>query len=346
MFGLNRSKDRVRPVWSGSVEDYVIDLGWSADGRLLAVAASTGPVSLFNAKAGTVDVTLPGHDQGTLALAWSPRGTALATAGKDRRVRLWDATGRETACLEAATNWVERLAWQSDGSTLAAAAGRTVHLWKANGDHLADLTDHASTVSDLAWRPSRDTLAALVYGGVMLWTLHGDKPPTFRLLAWKGSPLKMTWSPDGSMLAHGNQDSTVHFWYVETGEDLQMSGYATKVRELSWNPTSRFLATGGGPAVCVWDCGGSGPAGSRPQMLMGHREESTITAIAFQHRGHLLGSADTDGQVWVWQPGNKKQPLVGVATGGEAVTCLAWSPDDALLAVGYESGAVAVLTML
>lgn len=111
MFGLTKGKNRVRPVCSGIVADYVIDLGWRADGRLLAAAASTGPVSLFDAKAGTGDVTLPGHDQGTLALAWSLRGTALATAGKDRRVRLWDAaTGRETVRLEAATNWVERLA--------------------------------------------------------------------------------------------------------------------------------------------------------------------------------------------------------------------------------------------
>ena len=342
MFGLTKGKNRIRPVWSGIVADYVIDLGWSADGRCLAAAASTGSVSLFDAKAGTNTVTLPGHDPGTLTLAWSPSATVLATAGKDRHVRLWDVMGRELACLEAATNWVERLAWKQDGSLLAAAAGRTVHLWKSTGDHLADLTDHASTVSDLAWRPSHDTLAALVYGGVMLWTLHGDKPATFRLFPWKGSPLKMTWSPDGSMLAHGNQDSTVHLWYVETGEDLQMSGYATKVRELSWDLTSRFLATGGGPAVCVWDCGGSGPAGTRPQILADHREESTITAVAFQHRGHLLGSADTDGQVCVWQPSNKKQPLVGVATGREAVACLAWSPDDTLLAVGYESGEVVV----
>lgn len=343
MLGLTRTKDRVRPVWSGTVADHVIDLAWSADGRFLAAAASTGPVSLFDAKAGTGDVRLPGHDRGTLALAWKPEGAVLATAGKDRRVRLWGPSGRETDCLEAATNWVERLAWHPDGSTLAAAAGRTVHLWTATGDHLCDLTDHASTVSDLAWRPNSSTLASLVYGGVVLWTLHGDEPPTFRLFPWKGSPLRMAWSPDGAMLAHGNQDSTVHFWYAESGEDLQMSGYATKVRELSWNPTSRFLATGGGPAVCVWDCGGIGPAGTRPQMLDEHREEATLTAVAFQRKGHLLASADTDGRVCVWQPAKKKKPLVGTVGGGSEAAVLRWSPDDTLLAVGFASGAVSVL---
>jgi len=345
MLGLTREKNRVKPVWSGAVADHVIDLGWSADGRFLAAAASTGPVTVFDANAGTGDVRLAGHSPGTLALEWSPRDAHLATAGKDGRVRLWDATGRESACLETAARWVERLAWNTGGSRLAAAAGRTVHVWDADGRNVKNLTDHPSTVSDLAWKPNADTVAALVYGGVMLWTLPGDGPPSFRLFPWKGSPLRMAWSPNGAMLAHGNQDSTVHFWYAETAEELQMSGYATKVRELSWNSTSRYLATGGGSAVCVWDCGGSGPSGSKPLMLEGHAENATLSSVVFQRRGHLLASGGTDGRVCIWQPQNKKQPLIGATRGDGEITALRWSPDEKLLAAGFESGAVAVLSV-
>jgi WD40 repeat protein len=345
MLGLTRGKNRVRAVWAGAVADHVIDLGWSTDGRFLAAAASTGPVAVLDAKAGTGDVRLAGHANGTLALGWSPRDSLLATAGKDRRVRLWEPTGREVACLEAAAAWVERLAWHPDGSKLAAAGGRTVHLWTGRGEHLADLADHPSTVSDLAWKPGADTLSALIYGGVMHWTLAGAGPPTFRLFPWKGSPLRLAWSPNAAMLAHGNQDATVHFWYAETAEELQMSGYATKVRELSWNTTSRYLATGGGSAVCVWDCGEAGPSGSKPLMLDGHAEESTLSAVVFQRRGHLLASGGTDGRVCVWQPQNKKQPLVGAVNGDDEVTVLRWSPDEKLLGVGFGSGAVSVLSV-
>jgi WD40 repeat protein len=343
MFGLTRNKNRVKPVWTGAVDDHVIDMGWSADGQWLAVAASTGPITVFDAKAGKGDNNLAGHEEGSLALAWSPTSPILASAGKDRRVRLWNSGGQETACLEADANWVERLSWHQSGSMLAAAAGRTVHLWKPDGDHLADLSDHASTIADLAWRPNSGTLAALVYGGVMLWTLQGDEPPTFRLFPWKGSPLRMAWSPDGTMLAHGNQDSTVHFWYAETGEDLQMYGYSTKVRELSWNQTSRFLATGGGPVVCIWDCSGNGPANTKPKMLDGHEETATLTAVTYQDAGHLLASADDTGRVCVWQPANTKQPLLGSVQGEGEVSVLRWLPGDKLLAIGYSTGEVSVL---
>jgi WD40 repeat protein len=162
-----------------------------------------------------------------------------------------------------------------------------------------------------------------------------------RKLEWKGSPLKLAWSLDGKLLAHGNQDATVHFWYADAGLDLQMSGYATKVKELAWDYSSRYLATGGSSAVCIWDCGGKGPGGTTPQLLEGHDETATVSAVAYQRRGFLLASGGRDAQVLLWQPAVKKGPLVGRDQGDGEVSALAWSPDDKTLAAGFASGAVA-----
>lgn len=74
------------------------------------------------------------------------------------------------------------------------------------------------------------------------------------------SPLRIACSPDGRMLAHGNQNSTVHIWYVDAAQELQMSGHLTKVKDLSWDPSGRYLATGGGTMPCIWD----GPRGHHP----------------------------------------------------------------------------------
>jgi WD40 repeat protein len=166
---------------------------------------------------------------------------------------------------------------------------------------------------------------------------------TVKLLAWKGSPLAMAWSPDAKILAHGNQDATIHFWYFDTANDLQMWGYRSKIRELAWDFSSRYLATGGSPIVCIWDCqaGPKGPEGSRPQMLEGHEEN--ISALAYQARGYLLASTGLDGRVLLWQQTNKKGPQVGSFQfpEGEA-SVLAWSPDDKSLAAGSGAGVVAV----
>jgi WD40 repeat protein len=121
-----------------------------------------------------------------------------------------------------------------------------------------------------------------------------------------------------------------------------MYGYAHKVKELSWDFTSRYLATGGGSLVCVWDCGGKGPEASKPQMLEGHAEDGNLTAVAFQHKGYLLASVGRDGKVLLWQPGNKKAPLVGSDQFEGEATTLVWVSGGKSLAVGSGIGEVVI----
>ena len=108
--------------WAAPLDDYVIDLGWSADGTRLAAAASSGPVSLFAASDGA-RVDLPGHDDGANCLAWHPLQPLLATGGQDSKVKFWDtAAAHHTASAEVGGTWIEHLAWSPDGTKLAAAA--------------------------------------------------------------------------------------------------------------------------------------------------------------------------------------------------------------------------------
>ena len=336
------SDNKLRPAWTAAVPDHVIGVSWSPDGKALAAAAVSGPVTVFDAGTGKPIHRLKGHGFGTTAVAWQPGGSLLATAGQDGKVRLWDAaTGAEAGAPDGGAAWVEQLAWSPAGNLLAAGAGRKVRVWDAAGNLVRELPTQAGTVTDLAWRPGTSHVTTLAYGAATVFDPAAGVKPV-RMFAWKGSPLRLAWSPDGKVLAHGNQDSTVHFWYHDSGADLQMWGYATKVRELAWDFTSRFLATGGGPVVCVWDCGGpKGPEGTKPQMLEGH--EDNLTAVAYQARGYLLASAAADGRVLLWQPANKKAPKVGEYKfdAGEA-SAIAWSPDDRSLAAGSGTGAVNV----
>ncbi len=345
---FGKPENRLRPVWQGSVADHVIGLCWSPDGARLAVAAVSGPIAIFDADTGKVLHQLTGHGFGTAEVAWQPEGNLLASVGQDSKVRLWDAsTGQEVQALDAGANWSERLAWHPSGQLLATAAGKKAKVWSVaagRGELVRELPAQAGTVMDLKWRPGTNLLALLAYGAATTYDpLRGAEPA--KVLAWKGSPLAMAWSPDGLILAHGNQDATVHFWYYDPARELQMSGYRTKVRELAWDFTSRYLATGGSPVVCVWDCQGgpNGPEHTRPAMLAGHDEQSSVTALAYQARGFLLASAGLDGKVFLWQPTSRRGPQVGefAFADGEA-SALAWAPDDKSLAAGSGAGAVAV----
>ncbi|MBM3263680.1 MAG: WD40 repeat domain-containing protein [candidate division Zixibacteria bacterium] len=336
---LVNTKQGLDPYFQSRIGDYVNSLSWSPDGKRLATAAISGSVVVFDLSESKIH-DLEGHRFGATALSWHPRGLLLASAGQDGKARVWDAMrGQELFNLDGGASWVECAAWSPNGDWLATAAGREVRFWNTTGDQVSSTKAFESTVADIAWAPDGNILAAAAYGGLTLLDAKDARQVRFE---WKGSSLVTVWSPDGRFIVTGDQDATVHFWYTDTGQDLQMSGYETKVRELSWNATSRYLATGGGKAVVVWDCSGKGPAGTRPTMLRFHQD--VLTAVAFQNRSKRLASASLDGYVAIWKDATSQSLHRQIRLETE-VSRLAWSPDDRSLAVGDASGQVTVFAV-
>jgi len=69
--------------WAATLDDYAIDLAWSPDGSLLAVASAAGGVTIYDATSGAVKHALSGHQEGANCLAWMPSavGGALRPDG-------------------------------------------------------------------------------------------------------------------------------------------------------------------------------------------------------------------------------------------------------------------------
>ncbi|MFA5058439.1 MAG: WD40 repeat domain-containing protein [Opitutaceae bacterium] len=361
-------------AWAAQLDDYCIDLAWSPDGRVLASASAAGPVTLFDAQ-GTRRHTLPGHADGTNAVGWmptqrseasnqksgasiptpglrSPASGLLASGGQDGCVRFWD-TVAGTALREvapAAGAWVEHLAWRPPAAStvnltlpdashllLAAATGRKLVLLKPDGSIAHTFKEAPKTLSAIAWLPQGGAIAAAWFGGVCLWDA-GDFHVR-REYAYGSAIHALVWSPDGRWLVAGTQDNAVHLWIPEENQEFHMSGYETKVRELSFSSDSRWLATGGARDACIWDCSGAGPDGREP-LALPHSDR--VCAVAFQQTHGLLATAAGDGEVKLWIP-TGRQPLVATVKLTAPASKFAWSPDDSLLAIGSQQGGVLVL---
>jgi WD40 repeat protein len=292
----------------------------------------------------------------------------LATGGQDGCVRFWDAaTGAQTAEVKLGNAWVEHLAWMvgrvvpdeprstptarpEDSPYLFAAAGKKLVALKPDGTIAHTFPDAPKTISTLAIKPvagvadpgpgstspATSLLAAAYFGGVMVWdasvfTAHKEFPYGNAIYA-------LTWSPDGRWLVAGCHDNAVHLWVPAEDLELHMSGYETRLKELSFSHDSKWLATGGGKDVCVWDCAGAGPEGREPLQLP---QTGRTTAVAFQNQHSLLATGDAGGVFTLWGP-TRKNPMVAEVKMPSAATKFAWSADDSLLAVGTEKGVVYV----
>ena len=69
--------------------------------------------------------------------------------------------------------------------------------------------------------------------------------------------LVLAWSPDGKYIATGDQTDGAFLGH-EDRPGFAMSGYPDKVRGCRVDQRGRYLATGGGPIVCVWECSARG----------------------------------------------------------------------------------------
>ncbi|GAA3453049.1 Hsp70 family protein [Dactylosporangium matsuzakiense] len=150
-------------------------LTYSRDGSVLLTGDDGGRVTMHPGdpvlpQGGSV---LPGHRGAVLGVAFGVR--AVASAGADGTVRLWDDTGPGRT-LTGHTDPVTAVAFDPAGTLLASAGiDSTIRLWDpTSGAHLHTLDGHDGAVHALAFTPDGAILASAgADGAVRLWDVAG-----------------------------------------------------------------------------------------------------------------------------------------------------------------------------
>lgn len=129
-------------------ETTIKTLSFSPNGELLACGSpETKPgeknsITVWNIKSREEAFTLSGNQKSVIALAFSPDGRSLASAGDDGSITVWDVPKRKLRCnLAGHSAAVHSLAFEQKTSTLFSAGDDgTIKLWNiSSGAELATL---------------------------------------------------------------------------------------------------------------------------------------------------------------------------------------------------------------
>ena len=327
---LTSLTDQVVPLEAGAE---VAGLAWLAS--TLAVATTAGSVLLVS---GGETRKVQAHPDGAILVAASDT-RRLLTGGDDGRV-VGTAPDGSSQELASGSGWVDALATHATGA-VAFAVGRKVTAVDEKGR--AKSYEAPSTARGLAFAPKGYRLAVAHYGGVTLWFPNLEPKP--ELLAWKGSHLDVTWSPDGRFVVTSMQENAMHGWRLQPDRGhMRMSGYAGKPRSFSWSFGGAWLATSGADAAIVWPFGSKeGPTGKAPREC-GLRH-ARVVRVAFHPTVNVLAVAYEDGCVLLVRFEDGAELLVRRPAEGSAVTALAWDKAGGRLAFGCADGQAGVLAL-
>ena len=211
-----------------------------------------------------------GHEGDVYWLTWSSDSRRIATASKDRTVRVWDVPSE----FDAATSQLSSVV----------------------------LSGHSDEVNFAAFSPDGKQIAtASDDGAIRVWKL--DQPGTFKEFKGHDNPVVgVAFSPFTPFIVSGDNQGQLFVWSLESGELLsQTQAHTARVEGLAFTQDgSRIASASDDSTVGIWNAEHL-PELTVMQRLTGH--ERAIHCVAWSNDDTRLLVGGWDGSLRVWEQG-------------------------------------------
>lgn len=312
---------------------------FSPDGTVLASASNDGSIKLWSTTSGKILQNLT-HNEILFSLVFSHDSMLLALGDLAGYIKIWNTTEweEEPETFKAHDFLLNYMDFSPDGKLMATCgAPKTIKIWNtSNWENISPLTEHSDIVNEVKFSPDGKMLvSACIDSKFWLWDVEG------RNIIYKynehediigggiiGGPYyaSVDFSPIGSLLASGGEDSLIRLWDPARNTTIQiLSGHEDSVSRVIFSPDGTVLASSSkDKTIKIWNIA----QGAKKGVLTGH--EAAITSVVYSPNGELLASGSEDTSIKLWDLSNGDMKTLKGHT--KTVTSVVFSPDSSLLA--------------
>jgi WD40 repeat protein len=293
--------------WDLAAKTWMSGFSAEAAGNIGSVAFNPASGEIAGSAGGQVIILNPETravrslpDVGGSAIMFSPDGMTLVAGGEDGFLRLVDAqTGNTRFSLKGHIGDINQMAFSPDGTTLLSASDDgSLRLWNfATGELLRTLDDQWGAILAAAFSPDGTRVASVATGMVRLWNPStGEIVHTFEGYTAE-QMAAVVFSPDGNLIAGGNEDGTITLWNTQTGAiERSLIGHLNWVFSLAFSPDGTVLASGSADhTIRLWNV-----ASGETRRVLLNDAPAGFYSLAFDPTGSILAAASSDGEMLLW----------------------------------------------
>jgi WD40 repeat protein len=354
-------------------------VAFSPDGKWLAMGPSNGVAVVIDvATRQTIASVRPGSD--LWAMAFTPDGHQLVTScSGETELKVWDLSSQRLfRSLPGHTSRIWGITFSPDGQTMATGSSdQTVRLWDvATWSTREVLRGHGREIWTVAFTPDGQQLVTgAAFEPVMIWPVRVNRPKEIIENVFS----RPIFSPDGSLFAAIGASNTLTLFRTDTAEPIGVIEGRNRPLVFLPNGRT-LVTVGDGATLRRWDTGTRSflsetklagtnnfscyhlspdgatlVTGSRSpltnnltaQVWDAHMGTLRVTlgqrlyprnAVNFSPDGYWLATGCW-GEVFLWDA-HTLEPICKLWKQGMFISCLAFSPDSRLLAVGRADGTV------